>query len=62
MLIANQHPKLKLVVQDLPAIGPAFEGNVPSDLTSRVAFQAHDFFTPQTVRADAYLIKSVLHN
>lgn len=49
-------------MQDLPEAGPAFAKNVPEELKSRVRFQAHDFFTPQTVQADIYMIKLILHD
>ncbi|KAJ1545574.1 hypothetical protein HK405_007842 [Cladochytrium tenue] len=62
VMIAKKHPKLKLIVQDLASAEPAFRANNPIELASRVIFQEHDFFTPQTVQADAYLIKSVLHD
>lgn len=41
---------------------PAFEKNVDDDLKSRLTFQPHDFFNPQTVQADIYMIKLILHD
>ncbi|KAH8659815.1 O-methyltransferase-domain-containing protein [Xylariales sp. PMI_506] len=61
--IAKTHPKLKFVVQDLPEAREAFEHSTgSSELASRISFQAHDFFTPQTVSADAYLFKLIFHD
>jgi hypothetical protein len=30
--------------------------------SARVSFMSHDFFTPQTVVADVYLLRWILHN
>jgi hypothetical protein len=43
-------------------VQPAFEKNVDDDLKSRLTFQPHDFFNPQTVQADIYMIKLILHD
>lgn len=51
-----------MVVQDLPSVEEVYHEVVPSELTSRVNFHAHDMFTPQTVQADVYLIRVVLHD
>lgn len=56
------YPKLKLIVQDLPAVEDAFKKTVPSELATRITFQAHDFFQPQTVVANVYFMKAVLHD
>jgi 6-hydroxytryprostatin B O-methyltransferase len=32
------------------------------DLSSRVSFMQYDFFTPQTVQADVYFFRHVLHD
>lgn len=49
-------------MQDLPAAKAAFDANVPAELTPRVTFQAHDFFTQQDVSVEAYVVKSVFHD
>lgn len=41
---------------------PVFEANVLKDLKDRVSFVAHDFFQPQPVQADIYIIKLILHD
>lgn len=58
--LAQNFPNLKLVVQDLPTVEQAFRAYVPAELTSRITFQAHDFFNPQPVVADVYFMKGVL--
>jgi hypothetical protein len=60
--LAKTFPNLKLIVEDLPSVEPAFRAYVPAELGSRVTFQAHDFFQPQPVVADAYFLKVVLHD
>ncbi len=62
--IATQCPGLRVVVQDLPKAFLGAEARLPEELrtSGRVSFMPYDFFTPQTVCADAYLIKQCLHN
>ena len=61
--LASKHPKLKCIVQDLPVLEPQFDAAIPAELNDRVSFQAHDFFTPQSVEhADVYFLKRILHD
>lgn len=62
MNLARAFPNLKVIVQDLPEVESAFNEFVPSDLRSRVSFEARSFFTPQTTQADIYLMKMILHD
>lgn len=32
------------------------------DVASRISFQAHDFFTPQTISASAYIFRYIFHD
>lgn len=62
--IGEMFSGLRFVVQDL---GKTFQGFdpvalLPEAVKGRVAFEAHDFFAPQTVRGDVYLIRWCLHN
>jgi O-methyltransferase len=50
------------VVQDRPKVEKAFHDNVPAELTSRVTFQAHNFFNEQPIRADVYFVKQIVHD
>ncbi|KAK6950318.1 hypothetical protein Daesc_008644 [Daldinia eschscholtzii] len=61
-VLARKFPDLTITVQDLPQVKPVFEANVPEDLKDRVSFVAHDFFQPQPVQADIYIIKLILHD
>lgn len=62
MVLARNYPDLTITVQDLPEVKPKFEANLPAELKSRVSFMAHNFFEPQPIQADIYLIKLILHD
>lgn len=34
----------------------------PPEVASHLSFQIHDFFSPQTLKADAYVLKLVCHD
>ncbi|KAL6849208.1 hypothetical protein ACO1O0_008738 [Amphichorda felina] len=62
--IATNNPELRVMIQDLPTQLEGAETKLPKDLldSGRISFMSHNFFTPQTVSADVYLIKQCLHN
>lgn len=64
--LANAHPNLKFIVQDLPAVianAGASLAHLPSAVASRISFQEHDFFQPEPVKgADVYLLRMILHD
>lgn len=62
VVLAQKFPDLSIIVQDLPKVETEFNNNVPAELKSRVTFMAHDFFQPQPVSADIYMIKLILHD
>ncbi|KAK4206543.1 O-methyltransferase [Rhypophila decipiens] len=65
LYLAQKYPNLnKFVVQDKPALEAVFKDTIPTDLVAsgRLEFQSHDFFTPQKIPGDVYLLKSVLHD
>lgn len=49
-------------MEDLPQAQAGFDKHQPADMKDRVTFVAHDFFQPQPVEADIYLIKLILHD
>ena len=53
---------LSIVVQDNPSTIENADARLPRDLRGRIHFMAHDFFSPQTVQADVYLFRWILHN
>ncbi|KAI1499267.1 sterigmatocystin 8-O-methyltransferase [Biscogniauxia marginata] len=62
VVLARKFPKLTITVQDLPKVRSEFEATLPKELESRVSFMEHDFFKPQKVQADVYLLKMILHD
>lgn len=61
-MLARKFPGLNIVVQDMPKVQPVFESDVPEELKSRVSYVAHDLNQPQTVQADIYMLKLILHD
>lgn len=62
MAIAEEHPSLSFVVQDMPKMRPeSCHKGVPAHLRNRVSLTAHDCFTPQTVVAEAYFFRFMFH-
>jgi hypothetical protein len=58
--LSKAYPRLNMVVEDLPEVVAAAEQAWP---TSRVQYQAHDFFSTQpVVAADVYLFRWVFHD
>lgn len=62
MAIAEAHPKLSFIVQDMPEmITPEAIAAVPEHLKARVKLVGHDFFTPQTAVAEVYFFRWIFH-
>jgi chemotaxis methyl-accepting protein methylase len=60
--LAKEYPSLKLVVQDLPGVVAGIENSLPAELKKKIKFVAHDFFSPQPIEADLYLLRHILHD
>ena len=63
--LAQKFPSLDCVVLALPAVVADGPSKIPQDLSSRVTFAGHDFFTepPEIAKdADVYLFCRVFHN
>ncbi|KAI1288524.1 S-adenosyl-L-methionine-dependent methyltransferase [Xylaria venustula] len=68
--LAQAHPGFHFTIQDIPeGIGSHSElSNVPSSVSSRIRFVAHDFFEPQPATQadwpppDVYLLRKILHD
>lgn len=58
--ILEHFPQMRCVVQDNASAIESAE--VPENLTGRIEFIAHNFFSEQNVVADVYLLRWVLHN
>jgi hypothetical protein len=62
MAISREHPDLKLIVQDKSGELASWQKELPAEYADRIEFQYHDFFAPQTTRADVYFYRYILHN
>jgi precorrin-6B methylase 2 len=61
--LARAFPDLKCIVQDFEDVVAQGPSKVPAELRSRISFQAHNMFDPQTVvGADVYLFRAIFHN
>lgn len=60
--LAEQFPNLKILVQDMEMMIAGAENNVPEQVKGRVEFEAHDLFAPQSLRADVFYLRWILHN
>ncbi len=60
--LAQRYRSLHLVVQDMAQVVEGAVSELPSELTSRVTFMAHDFFAEQPVEADVYYFRWIFHN
>ncbi|KAH8821291.1 putative O-methyltransferase [Xylogone sp. PMI_703] len=64
VILAQAYPSIHIVNQDL-SLEALKEGEAEIKklgLDFRISFAHHDFFTPQTVSAKAYIFKSILHD
>ena len=61
--LASSFPKLHFIVQDLASTVDSAASSLPPELSDRVEFMPHDFFTEQPVKgADLYLFRWIFHN
>jgi SAM-dependent methyltransferase len=61
--LAEKHPQLSCIVQDLPTVITAAESSLPKHMKGRVKYMVHDFWTEQPVKgADIYYLRWVLHD
>ncbi|TAQ85366.1 hypothetical protein B7494_g6311 [Chlorociboria aeruginascens] len=61
--LAVAYPDLNLVVQDIsPEAMAAGRAMLPPEIQERIKFLQHDFFSPQTISADVYLFRHILHD
>ncbi|KAF7534727.1 hypothetical protein G7054_g5962 [Neopestalotiopsis clavispora] len=60
--LAERFPELNFVVQDLENVIKGAENDIPEELRGRIQFEARDLFAPQTVKADVYFMRWILHN
>lgn len=59
--LAESHPSLKLIVQDLKPV--VLSANLAPEASSRIELMEYDFFTEQPVNnADVYFFRWISHN
>lgn len=60
--LAKHFQTLYVTVQDLEMTVSGAYSEIPTEVSERVHFMAHDFFTIQPVVADVYFLRWILHN
>lgn len=60
--IVRKFPALRAIVQDRVHVTETGQKQVPGDVMNRLKFMPHDFFQGQTVIADVYLLRWILHD
>ena len=59
--LTEKFPHLNVIVEDLPAVVRQAKEAL-QDENHHVQFMEHDFFKPQPITADVYLLRWILHN
>ena len=65
MTLAKQFPQINFIIQDVNQAGLKMGRELAEkdhDIQGRVHFAEHDFFQPQTVRAEVYFFRQILHD
>lgn len=62
MALARRFDNLNIMVQDMDKVIENAELGVPDNFKTRVRFMAHDLFEPQTIEADVFYFRWILHN
>lgn len=62
MAIINSYPHVKSTVQDLGEVIATSRQQLPVQYSELIQFVEHDFFQPQPVQADAYILRFIMHN
>jgi hypothetical protein len=61
--LAQRFPSIRCIVQDRPEVIAKGKMAVPQNVSSRVSFMAHDFFTEQPITgAEVYYFRWILHD
>ncbi|KID62536.1 O-methyltransferase PaMT [Metarhizium brunneum] len=56
--LAKHFPHLSFIVQDLEIFTP----DIPDEVGDRIKYMKHDMFAPQTIHAEVYFFRWILHN
>lgn len=61
--IAKAAPQMRFTVQDQPGPVELGKSTLPAEFKDRITFQAHDFFSPNPIKApDFFLLRHILHD
>jgi len=63
--IAQKHQKPRFLIQDLASVVSEGKTSIESEVgsvKSRISFMEHNFWDPQTVTADVYFMRMVMHD
>jgi SAM-dependent methyltransferase len=60
--LAKRFKNLIITVQDIVPVVNNPQREIPQEVEGKVHFMVHDYFQPQTVEADVYFFRWVLHN
>ena len=53
---------MSFVVQDLPHTVQEAEETLPTEFKGRISYMSHDFFEPQPVRGNVFLLRHICHD
>lgn len=61
--IAEAHPNIRCIVQDMPATVASGQAKLPPSLKERVTFMAHDFWEKQPIKdGDIYYFQGIFQD
>nr|POE49519.1 o-methyltransferase bik3 [Quercus suber] len=61
--LAQQFPKCRFIVQDLPDVVAEGPNNIPTELRDRIEFMPYNILEPQPVKGAAiYFFRAIFHN
>ncbi|KAI1360612.1 O-methyltransferase-domain-containing protein [Xylaria arbuscula] len=60
--LSKRFEQLKVTVQDIDEVVRYAGPSLPPSMKGKVHFMAHDLFAPQTLQADIFIFRWVLHN
>lgn len=60
--LVKKFPNLRGIVQDQPKVVEVGTKHIPEDLKDRIEFRAHNFFAEQSIQANIYLLRWILHD
>lgn len=62
MAICNSYPHIKAAVQDIPRVIASSHPKLPTKYAKAITFAEHNFFKPQQIVADCYILRFILHD